>query len=91
LVSWLQAFHFALSWDHFCFAAFHCFLVQFSALAAVEGSDEVCVFNAGFGAGAVDCERATPQVRLAANAATVRERQGRDMAALLDKPTFPLV
>jgi hypothetical protein len=47
LVSWLQAFHFALSWDHFCFAAFHCFLVQFSALAAVEGSDEAWVFDVG--------------------------------------------
>ena len=89
-MSWLQAFHFALSWDHFCFAAFHCFLVQFSALAAVEGSDEAWVFDAGFGAGAVDCASATPQVRLAANAATVRERRSQDMAELLDKPTFPL-
>ena len=70
----MQAFHFALSWDHFCFAAFHCFLVQFSALAAVEGSDEAWVFDVGFGAGAVDCASATPQVRLAANAATLRER-----------------
>ena len=86
----MQAFHFALSRDHFCVAAFHCFLVQFSTLAAVEGSDEAWVFNAGFGAGAMDCASPTPQVRLAANAATVRERQSRDMAELLDKPTFPL-
>jgi hypothetical protein len=46
--------------------------------------------NVGFGAGAVDCASATPQVRLAANAATARERQSRDMAELLDKLTFPL-
>ena len=84
----MQAFHFALSWDHFCFAALHCFLVQFPTLAAVEGSDEAWVFGAGLGA--VDCASAAPQVRLAANAATVRERQSRDMAKLLDKPTFPL-
>jgi hypothetical protein len=38
----------------------------------------------------VDCASATPQVRLAANAATVRERRSQDMAELLDKPTFPL-
>jgi hypothetical protein len=64
--------------------------VQFSTLVAVEGSGETWIFGAGVGAGAVDCANATPQVRLAANVATVRERQSRDMAELLDKPTFPL-
>jgi hypothetical protein len=54
VASWLQIFHFALSWDNFRFAAFHFFAVQSCTWVVVEGSDEACGFDVGFGAGALD-------------------------------------
>jgi hypothetical protein len=78
-----QSAHFAWSFDHFFFAAAHCFFDQVSTCVAVEGCDcaGAVTVGAGLGTGGEleDCALAAPAQMITEAATAIRQDDMRDI------------